>query len=112
MQQPMMQMIITVDNAGNVDMRNNMRPGDELQMIGALDIAKNRVRDAAFRNLQTAGDAPPPPAGVPQSKRVGKQEAISQYLKARKTIEARIQAINKSDPKATFEIDPQLLSAL
>ena len=49
---------------------------------------------------------------VEKTKKVSKEEALWMYLKHRKRMEDRIQAINQADAKAEFEVPADLLNKL
>ena len=106
---------ICVDETNGLEVRFDGEPGLQLSLIWALKFAEkfliesiekrswisesetwNSIRDSYKQKEQT----------------LSKSDALGVYLKARKVIEDRIQAINKSSQQAEFAVNTNLLETL
>jgi len=107
---------IQVDANNSFDVRFSGEEKLQLSMIGALRFAEDYLRERINkRATKIADETCNSKNGIYNSKQekiVTKQEAISHLLDLHKIIESRIDAVNSSDPRATFTIDEELISKI
>lgn len=96
---------ICIDEQNAVDVRFEWQNNLIVPMFGWIEVAKDWLLNRLKENWNIAS---------PDSDllTVWKSDALWHYLEVWKTIEQRIQAINKSDPNAKFSIDTDLLKKL
>lgn len=106
---------ICVDETNGLEIRFDWEPGLQLPLIWALKFAekylieqiekRSWISDSetwnSIRDSYKQGE-----------KKFSKSDALGLYLEARKTIENRIQIINKSSEKAQFTINEALIHNL
>ena len=93
---------ICVDQQNAVEVRFDGDPMMIVSMFGWIEVAKDWLLNRLKENWNIAWSEDQTELTL------SKSDALGHYLEIWKKIEQRIQAINKSDPKATFTVDPDL----
>lgn len=93
---------ICVDQQNAVEIRFD---GDQMMIVSMfwwIEVAKDWLLNKLKENWNIAW------SDDQQELTLSKSDALWHYLKIWKKVEQRIQAINKSDQQATFQVDPDL----
>lgn len=106
---PKSQIVISVDEYLNADVQYDDQAWCWLAVLWAIELAKTLVLEKLNEKQITKSWNW---IEKPQEERVSKDEAIRLLLKTRKKVEARIDAINRSDDQQTFVFNKSLLDQI